>query len=207
MNRIRALRKQSGITQNKLCAKLSISQPTLSGWENGKFEPDQKAIFTMCEIFDVSSDYLLGRDDTEYHYNAPPAPTTDHSKWVPVYGAIAAGVPIESIEDIADYEEIDTNQLHGEIFGLRVKGHSMEPRICDGDIVLIRKQDTVESGEIAAVMVNGDEATLKKIKKSIDGIMLIPLNPSYETMFYNNEEILSKPIRIIGKMVELRGKF
>lgn len=202
-SRLKALRKINNKSQQQIASLLSISQAAYSKYECGIAEPDINSLKILSDLYGVSTDYLIGNSDTD----TLPNPSTDHSKWVPVYGAIAAGVPIESIENIEDYEEIDTDKLHGEIFGLRVKGHSMEPRICDGDVVLIRKQETVESGEIAAVAVNGDEATLKKIKKGVDGVMLIPLNPSYETMFYNNEDIETKPIRILGKMVELRGKF
>ena len=83
----------------------------------------------------------------------------------------------------------------------------MEPKISDGDVVIVRKQDDCENGEIAVVLVNGDEATVKRIKKGPEGLMLIPNNPAYEPMFYSNAEIESLPVSIIGKVVELRAKF
>ncbi len=88
-----------------------------------------------------------------------------------------------------------------------LKGHSMEPRMYEGDIVIVRKQENVNSGEIAIVLVNGSEATCKKIRKTGDGIMLIPLNPNYDPLFYNHQEIEELPVRIIGKVVELRAKY
>lgn len=127
---------------------------------------------------------------------------------IPVYADVAAGLPIEATENIVDYEEIDVAMAFtGEYFGLRVKGDSMEPRIREGDVLIVRKQEDADTGDIAIVMVNGDSATVKRIKKEPSGISLIPNNPAYDIMFYANEEIESKPVRIIGKVVELRGKF
>ena len=127
---------------------------------------------------------------------------------VPVYGEIAAGIPINMIEDIIDYEEVDEHMYNrGELLALKIKGNSMEPRICNGDVVIIRRQPDVDSGEIAAVIVDSDSATLKKVKKDKKGIYLIPLNSAYDTKFYSNREIRELPITILGKLIELRGKF
>lgn len=127
---------------------------------------------------------------------------------VPVYGEIAAGIPIEAIEDIIDFEEI-TPELAatGEFLALSVKGDSMSPRIQSGDVVIIRRQEQVENGEIAAVMVNGDSATLKRVKLEGDGLWLLPLNPAFQPIFYTKKECVEKPVRILGKMIELRAKF
>lgn len=83
----------------------------------------------------------------------------------------------------------------------------MEPKIADGDIVIVKKQERVENGEIAVVTVNGEDATLKKVMLSPDGIILVPFNAEYETKFYANDEILSLPVDILGKVVEARRKF
>lgn len=129
-------------------------------------------------------------------------------KWIPVYGRIAAGIPIEAIEDIIDYEEISEEMLkHGEYIALQVKGDSMEPKIAEGDTVIIRLQDTIENGEIAAVYVNGNDVTLKKIKKEESGIWLIGNNPAFSPIFYTKQQCEELPVRILGKLVELRAKF
>lgn len=209
MERLRELRKKENRTQQYLATYLGITQQAYAAYENNKAQPPLDIMQKLATFFDVSIDYLLGRTETPRLHDSNgipcPEPTTEHSHWVPVYGAIAAGIPIDAIEDIEDFEEVDDTL--GEVFCLRVKGHSMEPRICDGDVVVIHKQENIENGEIAAVMVNGDEATLKKVKIDKNGIMLIPLNPSYETMYYSKKEIEEKPVKVLGKMVELRGKF
>lgn len=125
-----------------------------------------------------------------------------------VYGRVAAGIPLEMIEDIIDTEEIPEELAKtGEFFGLQIHGDSMEPKISQGDIVIVRKQDDAESDNIVIAAVNGTDATCKRLKKYKDGIALISTNPAYEPMYFSNQEILEKPVRIIGRVVELRAKF
>lgn len=125
-----------------------------------------------------------------------------------VLGSVAAGIPIEAIEDIVDTEEITSEIAKtGEFFGLRIKGDSMSPRILDGDTVIIRKQNDVESGDIAIVLINNNEATCKKLTKHENGVTLSAYNPAYEPIFFSNKEIKDLPVIVIGKVVELRGKF
>ena len=128
---------------------------------------------------------------------------------IPVLGQVAAGIPIESITDILDYEEIPAHMAQdgSEFFALQLKGDSMEPRMKSGDVVIVRKQETCDSGDIAIVCVNGDEATCKKVLKQSDGILLMPFNSAYSPTFYSNEQIENLPVRIFGKVMELRAKF
>lgn len=204
MNRIKELRKISQIKQIDLCTQLGITQGALSGWENEKYEPDITSIKKLSEIFNVSIDYLLGKSDE------PGAPkiTQSRATRIPVLGKVVAGIPIEAIEEILDYEEI-TPELSsgGEFFALRIKGNSMEPKISEGDVVIVRKQEDADNGDTAIILVNGNEATVKKIRKTPEGISLIPNNPSYDVAFYSNKEIETLPVRIVGKVVELRAKF
>ena len=118
---------------------------------------------------------------------------------IPVLGDVAAGIPIEAIEDIIDYEEIDEDLARrGEFFGLRIKGNSMSPRIQSGDVVIVRVQPDAE--------LNGDDACCKKLLKHADGITLLSFNQDYEPLSFNKQDIVSLPVSIIGKVVELRGK-
>ena len=135
--------------------------------------------------------------------------TANGSVKIPILGYVAAGIPIEAITDVIDYEEIGPELIKdgSEYFGLEIKGDSMEPIISNGDYVIVRKQEDCDSGQIAIVCVNGNEATCKKIVKQENGIMLVPFNPSFETTFYSNEEIKSTPIAIYGVVVEQRRKF
>ena len=125
---------------------------------------------------------------------------------IPVLGSIPAGVPIELIQDIIDYEDISEEMLKGgkEYFALKVKGNSMYPKYLDGDTIIVLKQNDCESGQDCIVMVNGDDGTFKRIFKTDNGITLQPLNNEYMPSFYSNEDIISKPVRILGVVKEIR---
>lgn len=194
--RLKSLRKRKGLTQIEFAKHFNIATGTIAMWETGKRAPDFSMLTEIADFFEVTVDYLLGN------------PEPKKAKKIPVLGYVRAGIPIEAIEEILDYEEIPeemTNQ--GEYFALSVKGDSMEPRIQEGDVVIVRKQPDVESGEVAVVLVNGNDATVKKFVKHENGVSLIAYNPKYEPMFYTCQEVENKPVSIIGKVVELRGKF
>lgn len=201
INNLKAARKAKGLSQVEVSQIIGLSQPQYSAWENGKSRIDSISLSRLATLFDVSVDYLLGKSESE--------PTSTGGKWIPVLGEVAAGIPIEAVEDVVDYEEIDSAlAATGEFFGLRIKGSSMEPRIREGDVVIVRKQDDADTGDTAVVMVNGDSATVKRIKKEPDGsLVLIPNNPAYDAQHFSPAEIADKPVHIIGKVVELRGKF
>lgn len=198
MKTLLILRKHIGLTQKEIADQLGISRQAYANYETGNREPDLSTLKQLADIFSVSVDYLLGNEITPKRRGIK----------IPVYGSVAAGIPIEAIEDIEDYEEIDEDMArNGDYIALKIKGSSMEPRMMDGDVVIVRLQPDVYDGEIAIVMVNGDEATCKKIKKTPEGVMLISTNPEYEPMFYSNRQIEELPIRILGKVVELRAKY
>lgn len=202
MERLRELRKQRGLTTTALANIVGCSNPTITHYERGDRKPDPDMLKKFADFFGVSVDYLLGRDE-----KSPLAKQGGRGVKIPVYGEIAAGIPIEAIEDIIDFEEIAPEMAaSGEYIALSVKGDSMAPRILEGDVVIIRRQETIESGEVAAVMVNGDSATLKRVKYADNGLWLLGNNPSFQPIFYSKEECASLPVRIFGKMVEFRGK-
>ena len=108
-------------------------------------------------------DFIVGGEIT-------PPPKSKNGKWIPVLGDVAAGIPIEAVENIIDWEEINSALAGtGDFFGLRIKGSSMEPRIREDDVVIVRKQEDANTGDTAVVLVNGDSATVKRIKKSRTG--------------------------------------
>lgn len=136
-------------------------------------------------------------------------PTTIKGVKINVLGRVAAGLPIEAIENIIDTEEISEEMARtGEFFGLQIKGDSMEPRIYENDVVIVRKQEDAESGDIVIALVNGNDATCKRLIKYAGGISLVSLNSAkYEPLMFSNDDILEMPVKIIGKVIELRGKF
>lgn len=128
---------------------------------------------------------------------------------IPVLGRVAAGIPIDAVEEIIDFEEIHPDMAAtGEFFALKIKGDSMEPRISEGDVVIVREQSDVESGDVAIILVNGDDATVKKLMKYDNGtISLVSFNPAYQPMVFTPQQVKELPVEVIGKVVELRGKF
>lgn len=115
---------------------------------------------------------------------------------------------MECIEDVIDTEEISTDMLKGgkQYFGLKIKGNSMAPEYLDGDTIILEKVDDCESGQDCVVMVNGNDGTFKRVFKNETGIILQPLNPEFQPLIYTNDQIKTLPVRVIGKVVELRRK-
>ncbi|WP_302349238.1 LexA family transcriptional regulator [uncultured Megasphaera sp.] len=201
--KLKSCRKDMSLSQRELGQKIGVAESTISLYESNKRFPDAETLQKISSLFNVSLDYLLG--------NAPckkPDSPSGRGVRIPVLGRVVAGIPIEAVEEILDYEEITPElAVTGEFFALKIRGHSMEPRMMEGDVVIVRRQDDVESGDVAIVLVNGNEATVKRVKKQPEGITLIATNTSvYEPHFYSNKEIAELPVRILGRVVELRGK-
>lgn len=196
--RLKKLRIENNLTQTEIAKRIYISQPAYSKYEMGTASPNPETLGKLAEVLNVSVDYLVRND-------VPPE-RPGYIR-IPVLGRVAAGIPIDAIEEVIDWEDISAESAgDGEYFGLQIKGQSMEPKISDGDVVIVRRQPDVDNGDIAVVLVNGNDATVKKIKKSPQGVVLIPSNPAYEPMYYSNEEIESLPVTILGRVVELRAK-
>ena len=204
MNRLKELRQKNRIKQKDIAVMLDVTAGAVSQWESGRVNIDWRYATILAEKFNVTPEYLLGETDT-----LDDMKSAQSAIRIPVLGTIRAGIPVAAIEDVEDWEEITAALAKtGEFIALRVKGDSMLPDIKDGDIAIIRRQETIESGQIAVVIVNGDEATIKKVRISPDGIMLIGLNTAvYEPRFYSKEEVAELPVRIYGRLVEVRRKF
>ena len=187
-------------TQSYVGKQIGVSDRVLGYYESdNRFPKDEKILKALASLYNVTVDYLLGESQHE----------NGNKALIPVLGTVQAGIPIEAVEDIIDYEELHPSMLeHGEeYFALQVKGDSMQPKMDAGDVVIVRKQSDVAHGDTAIVLVNGSEATIKRVLKQEAGIMLAPNNPAYETKFYSNKEIADLPVVILGKVVELRAKF
>ncbi|MDU6919684.1 MAG: XRE family transcriptional regulator [Roseburia hominis] len=214
---IRAYREENSMSMDNFAKASGLSKGYISQLENNvnpktgepprpSVETIRKAAKGMFMTFDEVMTNL--DDDIKIVDDKPEVKIVKKAIRVPVLGNVAAGIPIEAIENVIDYEEISEELAHtGDFFALKIKGDSMEPRICNGDVVIVRKQNYAESGDLVIVLVNGDSATCKKLAKYPSGIRLIPFNQAYEPLFYSNEEIENKPVRIIGRVVENRQKY
>lgn len=198
-NRIKNRRIELGLSVDDLAERINKNRATIYRYEKGDIEslptsilePLAKALFTTPE-------YLIGWVD---------APKNKSSKVINVLGRVAAGIPINAIEEIIDTEEIPEDLARtGSFFGLKIKGNSMEPYIFDNDVVIVKQQEEAESGDIVIAMVNGDDAVCKRLKLYSDKLALISINSEYDPMIYTNEDVEQKPVKIIGKVVEIRRK-
>ena len=192
---IRERRLELGLTMKQLGQKVGVTTATVSRWESGEISAlKAETIRKVADSLHISPLAFIGEDMA-----------TMNTVKIPIVGRVIAGTPIFAQENIDGMVEISEGDSKGVMFALRVIGHSMEPRIQEGDLLIIHKQEDVESGEIAIVLINGDEATVKQVKKQSDGIMLIGFNQDvYEPHFYSNKQIEQLPIRIMGKVVESR---
>lgn len=202
-DRIRQRREEKGLTQDALAEKLSMNKSTVTRYESGAIEKIKLPVLEkLAEALDVKLSWLTGESDS-----AEASVLHSKSVKIPVLGYVPAGVPVTAVEDVLDYEEISAGMAEtGEFFALRIKGDSMEPRMTNGDVVIVRQQSSVENGEIAVVLV-GDESTVKKFYRTPAGVKLVATNPVYDPFFFTPDEVDSRPVSVIGRVVELRAKF
>lgn len=209
--RLQQLMKQSKMTQQELAEKLNVRRGSVSNWVTDRRMPDSETLVEIAKKFEVSVDFLLGNNickqtDVSKLSNLTAIDNNEMVK-IPVIGVIKAGIPMFSSENIIDYEYVHQEELmQGEnYFYLQVKGDSMiNARIHEGDRVRIKKQSFIEKdGDIMAVRVNGDEATLKRVYKQDNGLVLVSENQNYAPMFFPASDIEIGYVSIIGKVVKI----
>lgn len=218
--RIKELRERERLSLRELAEKSGMAASTLQRYETGGIKniPFDN-LETLAKALNCTKEYLVGWNRPideidekvlELYPDFVPGKNflpTRTGILIPILGTVPAGVPIEAVEDVIGYEEIDFRMAaSGEYFALKIKGDSMNPTITDGETVICKVQSSVDSGDIAVVGINGNEATIKRVKFTDSGIMLLPDNKEYEPYFFTNEQIENVPIRIIGKAVETRKK-
>ena len=197
-------RRELGLTLAQIADEMGVAEATVQRWESGNIKTVRhEKIGRLAEILKVSPAALMGWSDTPRNNlpdNILPLP---EMRKIPLLGTIACGAPILAEEHIEDYVDIPKHIPAD--FALTCKGDSMiNARIFDGDIVYIRQQETVENGEIAAILIDG-EATLKRVKIYDDHISLEPENPQYRPIVLWGEEM--NTIYIIGKAVAFTSTF
>ena len=208
VEKITKLFDESGKSANSILKELDFSPTAFSEWKRGKAKPTTDALKKLADYFDVSVDYLLGRTDN-------PAPIIHPSNEyipdgiikMPVIGVISAGYDGEAVEEVIDNVGILAISLHGyspeDCFLLRVRGDSMYPDFREGDLIVVHRQTSVDSGDVAVVLFNGDSATLKRVEYECgkDWMKLIPRNPDYQEKIIKGIEL--NECRILGKVISL----
>lgn len=188
-----------GVSQIDIINDLNLNKSAVSSWVNGTRLPRMGKVERLAHYFGIEKSDLI-----EEHSSAEVT-----SVRIPVTGMIHAGIPADAVEDIIDWEDITPDiARRGEIIALQVKGDCMEPKISDKDVVIVLQQSVCNSGDTVVAMVNSEEAMLRVLKKFEDGsINLVPTNPLYPVERFSPDEVEKLPVRIIGKVIELRAKF
>ena len=199
--RLRFAMDRCGMKAAELALRSGVNKSSISQYLNNSHTPSNFSAQKLANVLGVNMVWLMGFDVPKRRMNISAT-----SIRIPVYGKVAAGYDYEAVENIMGYEEIPAS-WSGEYAALKVKGNSMEPRIMDGDILIVKIQDDAESGDVVIAVVNGNEATVKKLVKHQDGIVLQPFNPAYEPMYFSKESTESTPVRIWGKVIENRQKY
>lgn len=196
-NRIKALREELGLKQEELANKMSVSPSSIGMYETNKREPNNELILKLAQFFNVSTDYLLGKIDTR----------NNNIVKIPILGTVKAGYDWLAEENIVDYITLKENIPNvNEYYALRITGDSMLPLLAEGDLVIVHDQDDVESGQTAVILINGEEATVKKVVKTNEGIELHAMNPYYPVRKFTFEDMQNIPVKIIGRVREAKIK-
>lgn len=185
--RLKEALQNKGLTQNDLSKSSGISKSKISCYVHGRYLPNAEAMSKISVALGVTPEWLLGKHESR-------------NVLVPILGRVAAGSPTFAQEDIIGYTASDREG----VFALTIKGDSMSPRILDGDLVLVKKQDHAEEGDLIIALVD-DETTCKVFKRTAWGVTLVPFNPAFAPLMYVGEEAAN--VKIIGKVIESRHKW
>lgn len=199
---IRYYRKKLCWNQSKLAAHLGVTQQAVGKWETGRSTPDPSTLMRLAECFGVSTDALLGRKESSTVPVQPYIPAAE--VLVPVLGAVRAGYGALAFEEYKGNERANVRDPEN-YFYLLVQGDSMEPRIQNGDLALVRRQPTLDDGDLGVVVYGEGEGTLKRFLRRGNTVMLQPFNPTYETVVLEGEEL--EHLFIAGKVVETKAKW
>ena len=186
----------------ELSEKTGIDKSKISSYMSGRYKAKQDGVYLLAQALNVSEVWLMGYD---VPMESIPIKKIDKIK-IPVLGRVKAGYDYLAQENIIGYESIDNVSDPENYYALQVTGDSMEPLFSDGDIAIVHKQDDFDSGNTCIILVNGDEATVKKVVKMDDGIDLIAMNPYYPVRHFTKNEMNEIPVKVIGKVVEARKR-
>lgn len=185
-----------------LSEKTGIDKSKISSYMSGRYKAKQDGVYLLAQALNVSEVWLMG-----YDVPMESTPIKKISKIrIPVLGKVKAGYDYLAQENIIGYESIDNVSDSENYYALQISGDSMEPLFSDGDIAIVHKQDDFESGNTCIILINGDEATVKKVVRMDDGIDLIAMNPYYPVRHFTKNEMNEIPVKIIGKVVEARKR-
>lgn len=201
-NRLNKAISLRNIKPIELAEKTGIDKSKISSYMSGRYKAKQDGVYLLAQALNVSEVWLMGYD---VPMESIPIKNIEKIK-IPVLGTVKAGYDYLAQENIIGYESIDNVSDPENYYALQVTGNSMEPLFSDGDIAIVHKQDNFDSGNTCIILVNGEEATVKKVVRMDDGIDLIAMNPYYPVRHFSKNEMNEIPVKIIGKVVEARKR-
>ncbi len=217
-NRLKKALEYNNMKPIDLARKTNLNKSLISSYLNGVCKAKQDKLDIIATTLNVNEAWLMGYDvDMDRDClpnndvtnididNARYIETTTKTIRIPILGRVPAGIPIEAIQDILGYEELPASILKNgnDYFALKIDGDSMYPDYQTNDVIIIRQQSDCNSGDDCVVMVDGEDATFKRVIKQEKSIILKPLNNKYEPYVFDEYEILTKPVKIIGKAIKV----
>lgn len=192
----------------ELHEKTNISESLISKYLSGNAIARQRKLSILSEALNINPVWLMGYDapmENNVSINELGNPVVD----IPLLDSVKSGYDYLAQENRIGTVKVETSLVEdgSDFFALKVKGDSMSPIFIEGDIVIVKKQNDCENNQIAIVIVNGDEGTIKKVRKTEQGIILKPLNPTYDPLIFTNQEIEEIPITIVGIVKQLKREF
>ena len=202
---LQKLLDERGITATDVARETGISRSSMTDWKKGRSTPKYEKRKKIADMFGVTVDYLDGVSPFPYGEEKNFEVCSESSTvTIPILGRVPAGIPIEAVTDRIGEIEIASPRGDDKYWALKVKGDSMYPKILDGDIVIFQEQQSCENGDICVVRVNGTDATLKKVVKNGDSIILQPLNPDFEPLVFSDSVVDQPSLEVIGVAKEIR---
>lgn len=198
--KVKEIRNQHGLTQYELARKANISRSYLGDIEGGRYNPSVETLRCIAEA--------LSQPLSAFFDGATPQPASSRAVRVPVLGRVPAGIALEAIEDVLDWEEIPIEWTKGnrQFFALKLRGDSMMPKYLDDDVIIVERTDTAENGQDAVIIINGHDATFKRVLVNENGIILMPINTAYQPHFFSKSDVQRLPVTIMGVCREIRRK-
>lgn len=198
---LRHYRTERGLTQQDVADRLGIAKSTYSGYETGRRQPGVEEIKALSKIFGVSGDAIIGNGTESDFFDMRPVPPQG---MLPVIGLASCGKGVIASEDILEYVAADASHCNDEHYYLEITGDSMAPVFSDGDLVLVHRQTSVDSGDIGVFIVDGEEGYIKKVKYDAENIDLISYNPFYPPMHFEGPDVLR--VYVVGKVLEQKRR-
>lgn len=208
--RFKELRKSRSLTQQQLADYLKISKSSVNMYERGEREPSLETLEMIADYFNVDMDFLLGKADiankiflTQEKSNISSVIPQEKIYNIPVYATVSAGLGALAEDEVVEYMPmlIDNPYDVADTFGLKVRGDSMYPKIEDGDIIVVRRQTSVDSGTVAVMLLDGEEGLVKKVIYDKHSIELHSFNPEYKTRIFEGAEV--QRLKVVGKVLKV----